>query len=274
MAEPFKKTNDGLYHIEAWEKKVPGLVAGFTSKEGGAGKYGGLNMAFHVNDDQKSVQQNRETISAAIGIPADQWIGCEQTHGTRIEHVSKSSKGRGALDYESALPSTDGLYTDEPGVLLTLCYADCVPLYFYDRVTKKIGSAHAGWKGSVGGIGPKMMEQWKKEGSCLQDVEAVIGPSICGKCYKVGSSVISEAEKWYEPGEETSFTLVSNERDAFYFSLQTFNKDILVKAGVPVENIQVTQLCSSCSPDFFSHRRDNGYTGRMMSYIGWKGRDS
>lgn len=273
MIEPFKKTIDGVYHIDSWEKKAPGLVAGFTSKNGGTGKYSGLNMAFHVNDEKSSVQQNRQHVSEIIGFPIKNWVGCEQTHETHIASVSKSSRGCGALDYESALSSTDGLYTNETGVLLTLCYADCVPLYFFDRTTKKIGSAHAGWKGSVGGIGPKMVLQWEKEGSSLRDIEVVIGPSICKDCYQVGNSVITEAEKWYDAQDEKAFNSVLNKPDTYYFSLQMFNKDILVKTGIPLENIQVTQLCSSCSPDFFSHRRDQGFTGRMMSFIGWKGRE-
>ncbi|MCP3761919.1 peptidoglycan editing factor PgeF [Domibacillus sp. A3M-37] len=270
MTEPFKKTGSGLFHMEKWEKEEPGLSAGFTSKEGGSGKYNGLNMAFHVHDEPASVQQNRKNTGQVIGFPVDKWIGCEQTHDVHIAHVSNRDIGRGALDYETAFSSTDGLYTDDAGVLLTLCYADCVPLYFIDRVTKRIGTAHAGWKGAVSGIGPIMIKKWEQEGSCLQDIEVAIGPSICGSCYKVGASVITAAEKWYKPGEEVPFSPVPNEPDMYYFSLQTFNKDLLIKKGISPENIYMTALCSSCSPDFFSHRRDRGYTGRMMGYIGWK----
>jgi YfiH family protein len=270
MTEPFKKSIDGLYRIERWEKESPGLTAGFTSKDEGSGIFNGLNMAFHVNDDPAAVQQNRICIGEKTGIPAGQWIGCEQTHGMHIEHVSKEDSGRGALDYDSALSSTDGLYTKDPGVLLTLCYADCVPLYFYDRSSKQIGAAHAGWKGSVGGIGPAMIEKWKEAGSQLKDIEVVIGPSICGDCYKVGKMVANKADKWYSLHEIKSFLPVSDEPDTFYFSLQNFNRDLLLKAGVPKENIHMTRLCTNCSSDFFSYRRDKGHTGRMMSYIGWK----
>lgn len=270
MTEPFKKSVDGLYHIERWEKEFPGLIAGFTSKNEGSGKFNGLNTAFHVHDDPSAVRQNRIDIGEKAGIPAGQWIGCEQTHGTHIEKVTKKDSGRGALDYESALSSTDGLYTNDSGILLTLCYADCVPLYFYDRSSKRIGAAHAGWKGSVGGIASKMIENWEKQGSRLEDIEVVIGPSICGDCYKVDNLVINEAKKWYDRDEKKSFLPVLDEPETFYFSLQKFNKDIFLKAGVLERNIYITRLCTSCSPDFFSYRRDGGHTGRMISYIGWK----
>ncbi|OMP68530.1 peptidoglycan editing factor PgeF [Domibacillus epiphyticus] len=270
MTEPFKKSKNGLYFIDRWEKEAPGLTAGFTSKEGGFGRFNGLNMAFHVKDDLAGVQKNRIMVGEQAGITADNWVGCEQTHGIHIEHVTKKDSGRGALDYDSAFSSTDGLYTNDSGILLTLCYADCVPLYFYDNKSLRIGAAHAGWKGSVGGIGPAMIEKWKEEGSRMEDIHVVIGPSICGDCYKVGKSVIDEAIKWYGKDEMKSFLPVSNEPCTFYFSLQTFNRDLFIKAGIPEENIQVTRLCTSCSSDFFSHRRDNGDTGRMISFIGWK----
>ncbi|MGG3451406.1 peptidoglycan editing factor PgeF [Domibacillus aminovorans] len=270
MTEPFKKSIDGLYCIERWEKEFPGLIAGFTSKNEGSGIFNKLNTAFHVHDDPSAVRQNRIRIGEKTGIPVRQWVGCEQTHSTHIEQVTKEDSGRGALDYDSALSSTDGLYTNDLGILLTLCYADCVPLYFCDRSSKRIGTAHAGWKGSVGGIGSAMIKKWEKQGSRLEDIEVVIGPSICGNCYKVGKMVTDEAEKWYSRYETRSFLPVSDEPDTFYFSLQNFNKDIFLKSGVLEENIYMTHLCTSCSPDFFSYRRDGGHTGRMMSYIGWK----
>lgn len=270
MTEPFKKSNDGLFHLEKWELEEPGLVAGFTSKDGGTGRYNGLNMAFHVQEEASFVLENRKNTAKLIDFPTAGWVGCEQTHEVHIAHVSKRDAGRGALDYETALAATDGLYSEDAGVLLTLCYADCVPLFFLDRAEKRIGTAHAGWKGAVGGIGPKMLEKWKQQGSRLQDIEAAIGPSICGSCYKVGAAVAEEVRKWYRPGEKLPLSPVPDEADTYFFSLQDFNKDLLIQAGLPPENIYVTSLCSSCSPDFFSHRRDLGSTGRMMGYIGWK----
>ena len=145
MTEPFKKSIDGLYRIERWEKELPGLTAGFTSKNEGSGIFHGLNMAFHVHDDPSAVRQNRMRIGEKTGIPVRQWVGCEQTHGTHIEQVSKEDSGRGALDYDSALSSTDGLYTNDLGILLTLCYADCVPLYFEtDRQKELVRHMQAG----------------------------------------------------------------------------------------------------------------------------------
>lgn len=270
MTEPFKKETGGFYQIAHWETTEPGLVAGVTHKTAGAGVFDALNMAFHVQDDAQAVQQNRRQAAGWIGVPAGVWVGCEQTHGSRVERVTARHKGSGALDYHTALRDTDGLYTDERGMLLTLCFADCVPLFFLDRRTKRIGAAHAGWKGTVAGIGKRMIERWVEEGSQAQDIEAVIGPSICQSCYEVSEPVVEAAARWYEDGEVRPYVKTN---DAYHLSLQMLNRDILVKAGLSPGHIFTTAHCSSCSGDFFSHRRDDGKTGRMMSYIGWKEED-
>jgi len=57
----------------------------------------------------------------------------------------------------------------------------------------------------------------------------------------------------------------------YSLDLKEANKQLLIQAGIPKENIYVTTYCTSCNPNtFFSHRRDEGKTGRMMSFIGWR----
>ena len=84
----------------------------------------------------------------------------------------------------------DGLLTDEPGVTLVTYYADCVPLYFLDPVHRAIGLAHAGWRGTVAGMGIKMVEAMAhKFGSRPEELLAAIGPSIGPCCYEVDQPV-------------------------------------------------------------------------------------
>ncbi|KMY53546.1 laccase [Bacillus sp. FJAT-27231] len=272
MTEPFVSAHNSFYIIKDWHETIPGLVAGFSTKMGGksTGEFDSLNTGFHVNDRLEDVIANRQKLGELLRFPAEAWIGACQTHGNRIACVTKSDSGRGALSYDSSLPDTDGLYTDEKGILLTLCYADCVPLYFLSRKHGRIGTAHAGWKGAVLGIGANLVEQWKKDGIEPQEIETVIGPSICKDCYKVDSRVIEAAQRWISDLDNPPFSLVDGEAGQFHLSLQELNKLILLKAGLPLENVRVTKWCTSCSTEFFSHRRDQGKTGRMLGFIGWK----
>jgi YfiH family protein len=144
-----------------------------------------------------------------------------------------------------------------------------VPLYFLHEKTGAIGIAHAGWKGTVGGIGREMAKFYSNEGIDLGEVRAVIGPSICESCYIVDDRVISKVQKILEDVEIKPYNLINDNQ--YHLDLKELNKQILLNAGIFEANITITEYCTSCHQDyFFSHRRDKGRTGRMMSFIGWK----
>ncbi|MGG3466590.1 peptidoglycan editing factor PgeF [Neobacillus pocheonensis] len=269
--EPFVLKNNSFLTIETWMEQFPGLVAGMTTKNGGTsnGSYGTLNLGFHVGDAFSDVCSNRENLSGLMEFPLNYWVGAEQTHGTFIKKVSKAERGIGATSYEQSFKNTDGFYTNEEGILLTLCFADCVPLFFIAPDSRMIGAAHAGWKGTVGKIAGQMIAAWDKEGIAPEQIFVAIGPSICEKCYIVDDRVINLVENTLEDVEGKPYNLI---RDGQYsLDLREVNRQILLKAGVPNKNISITEFCSSCNHEmFFSHRRDQGRTGRMLSFIGWK----
>lgn len=269
MKDVFVKTSEQLFMIPSWSEMDGSLAAGFTTKNGGVGKghFSTLNIAFHVHDKEEDILQNREIVAGQTGFPVSAWVGAEQTHRTNIAKVTKADKGRGANDYASALRDTDGMYTDEQGVLLTLCYADCVPVYFFAPKHRLLGVAHAGWKGTVSGIAAEMVAAWNALGVESGDIHAAIGPSICGKCYAVDDRVISSVDKIVAKDSEKPYNLSSPGQ--YNLDLKQLNAQILRNAGV--KNIAVSSLCTSChKEEFFSHRRDHGKTGRMMAFIGWK----
>lgn len=112
-------------------------------------------------------------------MPLSDWVFADQTHEDRILKVTKEQRGRGSLHYHEALPGTDGLYTSETNMMLALCFADCVPLYFLAPQNGLIGTAHAGWKGTVKQIGAKMVDVWVSQEDAKADhIQVVIGPSI------------------------------------------------------------------------------------------------
>jgi len=269
--EPFILQNDSFFLIKNWIEQFPGLTAGITTKNGGVSQdhFSSLNFGFHVGDDQTSVCQNRDRLAELIDFPLDNWVGAEQTHAVFVRKISASDRGLGARSYENAFKSTDGFYTSERGILLTLCFADCVPLFFIAPKAGMIGCAHAGWKGTVHGIARNMAEAWEKEGIKASEIYAAIGPSICGKCYIVDDRVITFVENTLESVEKKPYNQIKEGQ--FSLDLQETNKLIMMAAGIPEQNISVTSLCSSCDQDhFYSHRRDSGKTGRMAAFIGWK----
>ncbi|HAQ07572.1 MAG TPA: peptidoglycan editing factor PgeF [Bacillus bacterium] len=269
--EPFILKNKEYFSIQEWMDRYHGLEAGFTSKNGGYSQqaFSGLNFGFHVGDDHGAVCRNRLLLAKQINFPLGTWVGAEQTHDIQIQKVSKQDQGRGSDAYESSFSATDGFLTDEPGVLLTLCFADCVPLFFIEPEQKLIGVAHAGWKGTVNGIAGEMIRKFHQNGANLEKISAVIGPSICKKCYIVDERVILLVKNILEDVEHLPYNQVSEGQ--YSLDLKEVNKQVLVKAGMKTENISISDFCTSCDADqFYSHRRDQGRAGRMMAYIGWK----
>lgn len=142
-------------------------------------------------------------------------------------------------------------------------------MYFYDPVKSIIGAAHAGWKGTVKQIGRIMTERWvNEEGSRLTDIQAVIGPSISAGSYTVDDRVINEVRALPFTAESA---ICETEKGQYQLDLKEVNRLLLIHCGIPEENISVSGLCTERERElFFSHRRDKGKTGRMMSFIGMK----
>ncbi|MBN3555140.1 peptidoglycan editing factor PgeF [Fictibacillus nanhaiensis] len=260
--------------IKSWQKINSNLIAGFTTREGGNSTmpFHSMNMGFHVNDNPDMVRKNRKLFADEIGFSVENWVGSKQVHAKNIVKITKEDRGLGALDFETAIPDADGLYTSDENILLTSLYADCVPLYFYSPNDNLIGLAHAGWKGTVAKIGPSMITMWQdKENVDVKSVLAAIGPSIGQCCYEVDDVVINEVNIALGV-DNVDKVYKKNEAGNYQLNLKKLNEVLLLRAGVLPENMSVSDQCTSCQNDvFFSHRSDRGKTGRMMSYIGRKG---
>lgn len=269
--DPFVLKEKEYFFLPNWVQKFPDLTVGFSTKTGGnsQGHFESLNMGFHVNDTEKTVLGNRHILAQKLDFSVENWVGAQQTHEVNIKIITSLDKGIGASDYETAFEHTDGFITFQRGILLTLCYADCVPLYFLHPESKAIGIAHAGWKGTVGGIAQEMILKFQSYGIKASQLLVAIGPSICENCYIVDDYVVSLVKNKLQGVEELPFNQVSPNQ--YRLNLKECNKQILKSAGVLPENIMTTNLCTSCNQEqFYSHRRDKGNTGRMISFIGWK----
>lgn len=269
--EPFQIQSKQWMALHTWMNLHSNLVAGFTTKNDGVSSFpsNALNLAFHVGDQEENVQENRKRLAEQLDFPVQQWVSTEQVHGTDITLITSTERGKGAYSLETCISSTDGLITRESNILLTLCYADCVPLYFFDPVTKWIGVAHAGWKGTTGNIAGKMVNALCEQGAKTHDIQVAVGPSICEKCYKVDSRVISAVDAVLNEQDLKPYQEI--EKGQFLLDLKKLNVQLLKNTGIPETNILSTDYCSSCDQElFFSHRRDQGKTGRMLSFIGWR----
>ncbi|GIP36401.1 peptidoglycan editing factor PgeF [Paenibacillus sp. J2TS4] len=284
--EPFRKVGGErdkplLWQIGSWSDRYPELTAGFTSRLGGVsgGSFTSLNCGLHVADRPEDVIHNRNRVAAAVGIPLDDWTYGEQIHGVDVAAVTNQDRGKGTADRQSALQGKDAFITNQQGLVMAALFADCVPLYFYDPVNQAAGLAHAGWKGTVGRIAWNTVKRMEEAyGSRPEQILACIGPSIQSCCYEVDERVaerVRELLPWLNNNEEGTAAVQENHfmtpqgQDKFMLDLQQINRQIMIKAGILPSCIEISKLCTSCRCDtFFSHRKEQGQTGRMIAWIG------
>ena len=245
---------------------------GFSTRIGGVseGVFSSMNLSFSRGDDEASVRENFKRMAEAIGVEPNSLVSAAQTHTTNVRKVTAEDKGKGIvypLDYQDV----DGLITNEPGICLTTFYADCVPLFFIDPVHKAIGLSHSGWRGTVGKMGQETLRRMKEEyGTDAKDVIAAVGPSICQDCYEVSEDVI---EKFKEAFDEIYWgeLFYQKENNKYQLNLWKANEIILLEAGVPKENIAVTNVCTNCNCDMlFSHRATKGQRGSLAAFMALK----
>lgn len=243
------------------------IVSGITTKYNGVSKapFNSLNMGLHVGDKPEDVVQNRQLLAEAIQFPLDKWVLGEQVHGTEIAVATKSEAGRGSRELTDSLPSVDGLITNEKGMLLAAFFADCVPLYFIDSKSEWIGMAHAGWRGTVADMAGKMVEALCTNGADRKSIQAMIGPCISKNRYEVDDYIVKQI-----PEEFQAKVLLPSGSDRYYLDLQMLNRLYLLQAGIQDVNILTAAYCTYDSPEFYSHREDQGKTGRMIGFIGMK----
>ena len=239
----------------------------FSTRKGGVsrGIYESMNLSFHRGDDAGNVLENFRRIAALFDSTPDKIVCAKQTHTTNIRRVTKEDAGKGVTkepDYEEI----DGLVTDEPGLILSTSFADCVPLYFVDTVKGAIGLAHSGWRGTVNRMGARMIEEMKRQfGSDPGDLLVAVGPSICVDCYEVGEDVAEEFQKAFP---DTEVLQKGKLEGKYQLDLWKANEQLLLEAGIREEHLEITDLCTCCNPELlFSHRASHGQRGNLCAFL-------
>lgn len=240
----------------------------FTTRIGGVSKgiYESLNLSFTRGDEDAAVRENFRRLAGAMETDVSKFVFTDQTHTTNVRRVTAEDAGKGIVK-ERDYTDIDGLITNEPGLVLSTFYADCVPLYFVDPVHRAIGMSHSGWKGTVGKMGAATITAMKREfGTEAKDLVCAIGPSICQDCYEVSEDV-ADAFKEAFPGHADEI-LLDKKNGKYQLDLWRTNEIVLTEAGVLKENIAVTNICTCCNPDLlFSHRASHGKRGNLGAFI-------
>ena len=240
----------------------------FTTRGGGVSEdiFSTMNLSFTRGDREEAVLENYRRLGEAMGVSLEDFVCTDQTHTTNVLRVGKEDCGNGVTK-PRPYTDVDGLVTNEPGVVLSTFFADCVPLYFVDPVHRAIGMSHSGWRGTVGRMGARTLEKMQEEfGTEAKDVIAAVGPSICQECYEVSRDVAEEFQKEFKRHE--SEILIDKGKDKFLLDLWKCNEIVMLEAGILKEHLAVTNICTCCNPTLlFSHRASKGRRGNLGAFI-------
>jgi polyphenol oxidase len=215
----------------------------FTESTGGnsTGAFLSRNLALHVGDQPEIVGYNRSSLSDEIGLPI-QFM--EQVHGDQIEVID---------DFTQSSPTADALVTSNPQIALAVMVADCIPLLLANQGS--IAAVHVGRKGLLNGVWHRAIVKMRELDS--SPISAVIGPSICGRCYEVSPEIFAEVTRLFQraAAETIQGTPSLDLAAALTFELEKIEIEVLTVARCTVEDSSL-----------YSYRRD-GVTGRQAGVI-------
>ncbi|MCW4149751.1 peptidoglycan editing factor PgeF [Halomonas sp. 18H] len=227
------------------------VAACVTTRETGPsqGDFAAFNPASHVQDNADHVALCRRQLGKVVGDERPLlWL--DQEHGGRVQQ-----------HYADPAPTADAAVARDRGHACVVLTADCLPVFFCDRDGQRVAVAHAGWRGLASGI---LEATVAALGVPAESQMAWLGPAISNAQFEVGPEV------------RQAFVAVQPEAlEAFHpspYRLGHYMADIYKLARLRLERLGLTNIsgghfCTACEPRFYSHRRDNGVTGRMASMI-------
>lgn len=230
------------------------LIAAESTRHGGVSKppYDSLNLGLYTDDNPSDVRENRRRFFRDVGTDESQVAGAHQVHGSEVLYVREPGQYEGY----------DALITDRPGLFLTVTVADCTPVLLADIRRKSVAAIHAGWRGTVAGIVLKALKVMQDHfGTDPRHCLAYVGTCINACSFEVDADV---AEHF-----DTAFCKWDATRGKYLVDLKAANRAQLIEQGVPPDHIQVSAHDTyQDNEDYFSYRKENGHTGRMLAGVG------
>jgi polyphenol oxidase len=243
--------------------ELKGIAHGFFGRQGGVsgGVYASLNCGYGSDDDQASVRENRTRVARRLGTSEERLITVYQVHSADVVTVEKPWTRADA-------PHADAMATKARGVALGVLAADCAPVLFADDEAQVIGTAHAGWKGALGGVLASAVEAMEALGARRGNVRAVVGPCIGQASYEVGPEFFA---RFIDAAASNRAYFTPSKRAGHHqFDLPKYAFDRLTALGLG--RVSALNVCTyEHAGDYFSFRRTTHLNepdyGRNLSAI-------
>lgn len=230
----------------------PAVRAFFTTRAGGISPppFDSMNLGPRSGDALPNVERNRAILRACVpSVPA--WL--RQVHGNTVVAAATVA---GQAEIEA-----DASWTDQPGVACAVMVADCMPVFLCDRDGGAVAVAHAGWRGLSGGVIEATVRAMGVPGDHLL---AWLGPAIGPDNFEVGADVL-QAFVAHDPAARMAFRPYPDRPGKWLCDLYALARQRLAALGVSA--VGGGGICTVAERRMFSHRRDQGRSGRMAALI-------
>jgi YfiH family protein len=237
-----------------------GVPHAFSTRIGGISPppFDSLNLGnpggCDVRDDSDRIRRNYRLLLRAAGCDGGELLAVHQVHGGGVVHVKRGQPH----DNDT---KADALVSDDAARVLSVRVADCVPVLLSTGDGRAVAAIHAGWRGVIAGVALTALEILRTHGG---NAVAAIGPSIGFEAFEVGPEVLDEFTRAF--GDDAPIRRDADGKGRV--DLRQCIRRQLLGAGVPEDRIDQTDRCTYAhAEEFFSHRRDNGISGRMAAII-------
>ena len=246
------------------DPRLAGWVGHFSTRLDGVSgaPFAERNLGFSTGDDRDAVRENRRRFAADCGLALDEIAVPGQCHGTAVAPLTREDRGEGSHAPSERLRGFDAVLLRDTETFALSLSADCPLVLIADPVRRRGGVAHAGWRGTAAGVVETLLDSLQTDGTDLADCYAAISPGIGGERFQVGSEVFEAMNG--RPG-------AAEAQDGDRLALRALHRATLIDAGLAADRVSTSPICSFEDPRFFSHRRDDGQTGRNGALIGWRG---
>ena len=230
---------------------------GFTTrmKEQSFGEYQGLNLAFHVQDNEEDVLKNHHLLACKMSYSQEKLIHMKQIHSNDVHLITEQ-------DCFETPPTCDALITNIKQKMLMVMVADCTPVLLYDPSSNSIGVAHVGRAGAFNNILKNVIKRMQEEfGANTQEMRIVLGPSIKSCCYKVGAEI-------FEQASELGYAFALSKRgEKYVLDVNSIIFHQLHELCIDIQHIEDLNICTSCHTEQFFSYRAEGKTGRFAGML-------
>lgn len=220
---------------------------------------------FRKYEDKDILEKNYKKLAKEFKFEYGKIIRPFQTHTDNIVSIKNNE--------EIKLDNVDGLITNEKDKVLSLTYADCIPVYMFEPNKKVVANIHSGWKGTVQKISEKAVKQMISDFECdVKNIICCMGPSICKKHFEVDEDVMLQFKKVFEYTNRLDEVIESKINSEgvkkYYIDTVKINRMMLEKVGLKPENIIESKICTVCNnKEFHSYRADKEKSGRNTAII-------